>query len=218
MAKRQAEERARENGDAIAGDEKKEIDLGGVMDEELAAEAKRAAPAPPPTTAAPKQEQDSDTEDEEEVVMTAAAPRKAKETSTQKKEPASNTTTNPLLDDFEKKLADPSLQVEDVIDEMGASITTKVINSFGSNGYSEARKMIEAMRRGAIEYEEAERFNTFLRKFKALVLDESSPRPRSDFWDGYMRGRDALSLISDRESMGDALDITDKEATAFINL
>jgi hypothetical protein len=183
--------------------EVKELNLEGVMDNDS----------------------ESDTEDDD--VIAVGPPPKAKQQSKAIKRSASEAASarrsesgspSPRLIEFEKKLADPTLSVEKVFDEMGEEITSKIVSSFGSNGYSQANQMMKAMRQSAIEYEEAKRFNAFLRRFKDLLLDESSPRPRIDYWDRYMRGIESLSLITDKEAVEDDVDVTKKESTDFINL
>lgn len=182
------------------------------MDEELAAEASRAAPPQ-------KQEDESDTEDEEEETVSVVS-RQAKEDvkMSQSEYDVEQSVQSQVVMDFEKRLADADSRIEDVMDEMESTITSKVINSFGSNGYNEAKELIKVMRRVAIEDEVAERYNTFLRKFKALILDESLPRSRSDFWNNLMQGREELSLITDSESVGgNSLNVNERESMAFIN-
>jgi hypothetical protein len=208
--KRQAEERARERGEE--DEVKKEINLEGVMDEELAAEAEASRTL---------QIDSSDTEDEEEVVMSFKPPPAAinngKGRQTDSAPMASDAAASVIVE-FESKLADKGSVLEEVIDSMGDAITAKVTSSFGSNGYSEAKTMIQAMRKGAIEYEEAERFNDWIRAFKKRVLDDSATRSRVDFWDSRIRGRAELGLISDQESLADPTKASKKEADEFINL
>ncbi|UZJ53494.1 hypothetical protein CBS101457_002814 [Exobasidium rhododendri] len=224
-AKRQAEERARLAGDVMEDEEKKEINLEGVMDEEVAAEEAARKTHPKKQIA-----DDSDTEteeDEEEDVIRAASvisPSKAKDSGqarakTTFSDVSADKSASPTTTKFEEKLADPKFQVEDVLDEMGDDIISHVTTSFGSNGYSQASQLIKAMRKAAIEYEEVDLFNSFLRKFKDLVLDESASRPRVDFWDRFMRGIEALSLITDKESLAeDSVNVSDKDSLDFINL
>lgn len=117
------------------------------MDEELAAEAE----------ASKTLQDDSDTEDEEVISMSIKAPPKSngkeRETSSASASAAASAADGPasVITEFEAKLADRASKVEDVIDSMGDAITSKVTSSFGSNNYSEAKAMIQAMRKGAIE-------------------------------------------------------------------
>ena len=196
-ARRQAIERARERGDEAASGEGKELNLEGAMDDEVAAEAASLAPRP--------LDGGSDTEEEHDEVPSVS------DAQVGSKAPVS-------IAEFESRLADRAYQVEEVIDSMGTAITAKVTTSFASNGYVEARDMIKAMRKGAIDYEEAERFNAFLRSFKAHVLDDSLPRSRADFWDTFMRGRDDLGLITDDEADGEPTGVGKSAAAEFINL
>jgi ATP-dependent DNA helicase 2 subunit 2 len=213
VARRQAEDRARERGDDDANGEIKEINLEGVMDDEVAAEAAEAAEAR-------LAQDDSDTEEEIEAIRPSRPAQVKKEEPTSQRQGSEMTLdVSNAIEDFEKQLADPKCRVEEVIESMGNAIASKVRNSFASNSYSEARDMLKSMRKGAIEYEEADRFNTFLRTFKANVLDKTLPRSRSDFWDTRIRGREDLSLITDKESIGDEdLGVDDGQAAEFINL
>lgn len=113
------------------------------MDEELAAEASQA---PPPVS----QDNSSDTEDEDVIEMSFKPSKsngKGKQASTAK---ISMDSENAITD-FENKLADRDGKIADVVDSMGDAIIQKVNSSFGSNSYTEARTMIKALRKGAIE-------------------------------------------------------------------
>lgn len=55
------------------------------------------------------------------------------------------------IGDFNKKLGSRSFEVEDVIDALCALVRKTVESSFGSNDYTNARDMLIALRKNAIE-------------------------------------------------------------------
>lgn len=81
-----------------------------------------------------------------------------------------------------------------------------------------ADKLLLALSLFPNKYEEGERYNAFLRSFKAQLLDESATRSRADFWDSRMRGRLELGLITDKQSMEGPVGVSDQDADEFINL
>lgn len=113
------------------------------MDEELAAEA-RQAPLPIP------QDNSSDTE-EEDLFDISFKPSKSNERKRQTSTASLSVDSENATIQFEKKLADRGSKIEEVLDSMGEAIRSRVNTSFGSNSYTEAKTMIKAMRKGAIE-------------------------------------------------------------------
>jgi len=192
----------------------KEIDLGGVMDEELAAEGGQAqqsdiGPGEIDARVHVKNTIGQQTEvvDEDDLGQ-----------GSEKSQEIVFDGENPLAG-FKKKLGITAYQVEDVMDAMSRFIATTIMDSFGSNDYAQARDLLIAFREQAIEYEETLKFNTYLRKLKKRVLDTNGKgRSRSDFWDNFVRGRDDMSLIKNDEAMGEETGVNAKEASEFINL
>jgi ATP-dependent DNA helicase 2 subunit 2 len=185
--------------------ESKEIDLGGVMDEELAAEASRPPHASldgPHAGLESSQERTSASVKEQSVTGNNIVLSKE----------------NPI-DDFERKLDSPEYAVEAVISSMSLLVRTTVFSSFGSNDYSQARDMLLSLRKGAIDYEEAIQFNDFLRDFKLSLMNSggNGDRDRSDFWSNYLAGREDLSLIRDDEALGEKTKVDKEAAIEFVN-
>ncbi|PWN36529.1 SPOC domain-like protein [Meira miltonrushii] len=209
LASRQNEQRRDPNVDEDGAP--KEIDLGGVMDEEVAAES-----------ALQGETQQSDIGpgeiDARVHVKNTAGDQAEPEEGSEKSRDIVFDGENPLAD-FKKKLGITEYKVEDVMDAMSRFVTVTITDSFGSNDYAQARDLLIAFREQAIEYEESLRFNTFLRTLKKRVLDTNGKgRSRSDFWDNFVRGRDDMSLIRNDEAMGEETGVNAKEASEFINL
>ena len=118
--------------------------------------------------------------------------------------------------DFDMKLESSGVKVEDVIKAMCARIISTINTSFGSNDYARARDYLIALRKGAIDYEEASLFNAFMRSFKHTSL--SSTTKRRDFWDNFVRGQDGMSLIRNDEALGERTGVDAQMAGEFINL
>lgn len=209
LANRQNEQRRDANLDEDGAP--KEIDLGGVMDEEVAAES-----------ALQHEAQQNDIGPGEIDARVHVKDTSGNQTEPEKGSDKSREIVfdgeSPLAD-FKKKLGITEYKVEDVMDAMSRFISVTITDSFGSNDYAQARDLLIGFREQAIEYEESLRFNTFLRTLKKRLLDTNGKgRSRSDFWDNYVRGRDDMSLIRNDEAMGEETGVNAKEASEFINL
>lgn len=214
LANRQNEQRNDANLDGNGAP--KEIDLGGVMDEELAAESALQGEA--------RLSDIGPGEVDARVHVKNTAVGQMEGTQAEPDEESENSRKiifdgeNPAAD-FKRKLGITAYQVEDVMDAMSRFIISTILHSFGSNDYAQARDLLMSFREQAIEYEEALKFNNFLRKLKKRILDSNgNGRSRSDFWDNFMRGRDDLSLIRNDEALGEHTGVDAKEAMEFINL
>ncbi|PWN91959.1 SPOC domain-like protein [Acaromyces ingoldii] len=228
---------ARKAENQSEGRKPKEVNLEGVMDEELAAEerAKQSqtikssqSTADAPVKNGSKQgikvnneerHSGSDTEEEEELGL---GRRKAVQPKREDEVVATAETRSTTFDkanaiaDFETRLEERGAELPPVFDGMEHLIKETISKSFSSNDYSKARDYLKALRKAAVEYEEAPRYNDFLRAFKKELRAKNNRRV--DFWNNFVQGVEELSLITDEEDTAASTSVTRDEAEEFVNM
>jgi ATP-dependent DNA helicase 2 subunit 2 len=81
------------------------------------------------------------------------------------------------------------------IDEIQADAYKLLRDSIADQYYQKAFDCVQALRKGCIKEEEADKFNTFMKRIKT----QFSTGKRKDFWEGFIV-RNSVSLISSDES------------------
>ncbi|KAK0545583.1 ATP-dependent DNA helicase yku80 [Tilletia horrida] len=82
--------------------------------------------------------------------------------------------------------------------------------------HAKAKECIQAYRAAACEYDEAERFNTFIRAYKAELVASHDKHSRT-MWTDHMKGDVGCGLITTKEAPGGNVSVTADEAKKFIN-
>ncbi|KAF8323293.1 SPOC domain-like protein [Clavulina sp. PMI_390] len=100
------------------------------------------------------------------------------------------------LSDFQQNLERGDLVTQAVVG-MGQVIPEIIADSFGDSRYEEAIECMKAMRRTAVEEDEVEEWNSFMKRFKAALTQANAPN--ADFWKLIQAKGMSLSLIHDGE-------------------
>lgn len=175
----------------------KEVNLEGVMDEELAeeerarqAEAKKGGASSAPVNGEhskrSKEERrnsaGSDTDEEEALVLgnEKKSVEPSREDASKESEESRTSTLNKAdaIADFEKRLEEKEAELSPVFEDMEKLIKTTISKSFSSNDYGKARNYLAALRKAAVEvsFVCSRRCVTYTADYSSMTQYEEAPR------------------------------------------
>lgn len=153
---------------------------------------------------------ESATEDEDDSPSTSAAMFKTEPVSQQQQQEPASTPRTPLL-----RLSDPvahlleQVEKDDVTSAM-LSLQGTIDHFVREKKYGLAAECMKAGKKVAQEYEEAIKWNSFIRTMKKGLLKD-----HREFWEGTIRGNLEFGLVTEKEDEAGQSDVTKEDAREF---